>query len=289
MNTPGLSRLMLFSVGGNLLLTIAKLLVGLFVSSASLVADGIHSLSDMVTDFVAWAGIRFSRRPPDDDHQYGHGKFETIAALVISLALLYVAWKIFFGGLYSLYRHEHQDIGLPVLLVALVSVLLKEWLFQITRTFAIAQNSPAMLANAWHHRSDAFSSVAVMLGALASIMGFTHGDQAASIVVGLMIAHSAWSILKDAVGELTEQAADDELLTRLQEILTAMTEVKGFHKLRSRRVGGEAFIDLHIQVAPLLSVRDSHCLTGRIKEKLREESNIPVNLLIHVEPAEETR
>jgi cation diffusion facilitator family transporter len=264
-----------------------KILVGKMFGSMALVADGIHSLSDLLTDFLAWVSLRFSMKPPDEDHPFGHGKFDTLASMMISLVLVAVGGKIFLSGAMSLYNHNLSEIGVSVLLVALFSVFLKEYLYRVTKKVARKIHSPVLLANAEHHRSDALSSIAVLLGAMVGIMGFHHADALASIAVSLMIVNTGISIFTSALGELTEHSAGEEINLLIIESLKELPLVKGFHKIRTRRVGGEVFVDFHIQVDPRMTVKESHRITGILKGELQRDYSIPLNVLIHVEPFEE--
>ena len=172
----------------NLFLTGLKLAVGIVVGSAALVADAVHSISDLSTDIVVILGIRLSSRPADEDHAYGHGRFETIATSLIGAMLIgagiFIAWK---SGL-SLYRGEINIPGYAVLVVAAVSILSKEWIYQVTQRVARRVGSPALRVNAWHHRTDALSSVAVLFGGIAGLAGWGHGDQSAAIAVVVMVS-----------------------------------------------------------------------------------------------------
>lgn len=199
-------RITLGGLGVNLALGAVKFGVGAAMGSMALVADGVHSLSDLVTDLVVWGGLRLSQRPADRSHAYGHGKFETVATALVALALFAAGGWIAAEAMLALMAGAVSIPGPLVASVAAVSVAAKEWLFRATRRVARQLRSSSLEANAWHHRSDALSSVAVLVGGLAATAGFVQGDQAAAIAVALLVGWAATRILRGALYELTEGA-----------------------------------------------------------------------------------
>lgn len=275
-----------WGMGVNILLAVLKIFVGALINSVALVADGIHSFSDLVTDVTVLISSRAAQKPPDTDHPYGHGKFETIGTQIIGLVLLIVGAGIGWNALSSLYRHDVSFPGSMVVFMALLSILFKEILFQTTKRIAIKQNSTALYANAWHHRSDALSSLAVLIGGIASMAGFGHGDQIAGLIVGIMIIIVAGKIIFQGLKELSEHAVDETIVESIKEILQNHQRIDDWHKLRSRKIGSQIFLDVHIHVAPELTVLESHNLTTEIEHDIRKSLSVPVNTLIHVEPFE---
>ncbi len=270
----------------NVFLSVIKIVVGVMVNSISLLADGVHSFSDLLTDVAVLVGSRIGNRPADDNHPYGHGKYETFASVFVSVVLILVAGGIIWNSAHSFLNAEFVRSPRWVMVVAVVSILLKEWLFRITRRVALGVRSAAALANAWHHRSDAFSSIAVLLGGIAGCAGYPHGDSVAGVVVGVMVVTAGFKLLSEAMMELSEASAETRFQKALTDLLNETPEVLGWHACRGRHVGREVFLDCHIQVDADLSVRHSHELTGKLKKQLRRRLGIPVNLLIHVEPFE---
>ncbi|MBN1154058.1 cation transporter [candidate division KSB1 bacterium] len=268
----------------NALLSLIKVTAGSVVNSVALIADGIHSLSDLLTDFAVLISSRAGRRPPDKNHQYGHGKFETVGAQFIGVVLFIVGVGICRSSITSLIRGEKYFPGLTVVCVAFISVVSKEILFQVTRKIALTHRSSSLYANAWHHRSDAFSSLAVILGGLAGMAGFGFGDQIAGMVVGVMIILVAVKLIIDGFKELSEHSIDEEMVKKIQQVLKNHPEICHWHKLRTRKIGSEIFVDVHIHVNPQLTVKLSHDLTLEIENNIEEILQIPVNTLIHVEP-----
>lgn len=277
----------LWGVLVNILLVIIKIFSGMLIKSSALIADGFHSLSDVATDFVVLAGTRLSNRPPDEAHPYGHKRFETLTAQIVGVILLVVGFGFIWKASAAIFRGEENFPGGIMLVVAGISVVAKEILFIMTRKISRETHSTALYANAWHHRSDSLSSLAVLIGGVASLLGWGYADNVATVVVGLMIVGVAGRILYEGLIEITEHSADKESIEKINKILSAEQDVLDWHALRTRRVGGELFVDLHLLVNPEISVRDSHVICERVEEMIDRELTKPVNILIHIEPYEE--
>lgn len=271
----------------NILLFAVKIFSGILIKSSALIADGFHSLSDLVTDFVVLAGTRVSNRPPDDAHPYGHKRFETLATQVVGLILLAVGFGFIWKASEAVFRGDVNFPGGIMLVVAGISVAAKEILFILTRKISKETHSTALYANAWHHRSDSLSSLAVLIGGVASLLGWGYADRVATVVVGLMIVGVAVKILYEGLIEITEHSADKESIETINHILSEELDVLDWHALRTRKVGGELFIDLHLLVDPGISVRDSHMICERVEKRIDRELKKPVNILIHIEPHDE--
>lgn len=284
----GAVRITLFGLTLNLGLTAIKVGVGAVTGSMALVADGVHSLTDVVTDLAVLGGLRISQRPADSSHAYGHGKFETVATALVALALLGAGGWIAGKATVDLLQGVISPPGPVVAGVAALSVISKEWLFQATRKVARKLRSRSLEANAWHHRSDALSSVAVLVGGIAAAMGFVHGDQAAAMAVAVLIAWAAVGILRGALYELTEGALPLADQTRVTEAIASVAGVRSWHKLRTRSSGREAFVDVHIQVDPAMSVVESHTIASQVEEAIRQALSQGASIVVHVEPEEGT-
>jgi cation diffusion facilitator family transporter len=271
----------------NFLLVVIKIFSGVLIKSSALIADGFHSLSDLATDFVVLASTQLSNRPPDEAHPYGHKRFETLATQIVGLILLIVGFLFIWRSSEAIFRGEENFPGAIMLIVAGISVVAKEVLFFLTRKISRETHSSALYANAWHHRSDSLSSAAVLIGGVASLLGWGYADNVATIVVGLMIIGVAGKILYEGLIEITEHSADKESIDKISKILSAEPEVLDWHALRTRRVGGELFIDLHLLVDPEISVRDSHVICERVEKEIEKVLKKPVNVLIHIEPYEQ--
>jgi cation diffusion facilitator family transporter len=273
----------------NLSLMALKIISGLLVESSALIADGIHSLSDLATDIVVLIGSRLSNRPADETHPYGHGRFETFTSIAIAVVLLSVSAGLVYSAAQAILKGGQKFPGSVVLIVAGVSVVSKEIIFRLTRRVAKATQSAALYANAWHHRSDAFSSVAVLAGGVSGMLGWGMGDHVAAVIVGFMIMGVAGKILYDGLIELSEHSADKDTVAGIKRILSEEERIAGWHALRTRKLGGELFIDLHILVDAQISVRSGHEIATIVEERIEKGLKKPVNILVHVEPDTEDR
>ena len=268
----------------NIFLMTAKIFFGILIKSSALIADGFHSLSDLATDVLVLVGTRVSNRPPDDAHPYGHKRFETLATQMMGFILIVVGFGFIWKASTAIYRGEENFPGGMMLVVASISVVAKEIIFFLTRKVSRETQSTALYANAWHHRSDSLSSLAVLIGGAASLLGWGYADQVATVVVGLMIIGVAAKILYEGLIEITEHSADKESIEKITKILSEEQDVLDWHALRTRRIGGELFVDLHLLVDPEMSVRDSHVICEKVETRIEKELKKPVNVLIHIEP-----
>jgi cation diffusion facilitator family transporter len=268
----------------NVALTIIKIVIGLLSGSLALLADGIHSLSDIATDAVVLLGLRLSSKEPDQHHPYGHGRAETFSAGLVALILIVVGGGMIYHATMAIAREEMTTPRFGVLIVAMFSIAAKEWLYRVTQKAAIRSNSPALYANAWHHRSDAFSSIAVVIGFISLKFGFGHGDQTAAAAVGLMIIFVGVRVIGNCLRELAESAIDTDTIEHIKKIINSDSSIRHWHKLRTRTVGREVFIDLHILVDPELNIAAAHEIAERLENALHEEISRPVNITVHIEP-----
>ena len=268
----------------NVVLSVIKLLIGLSVSSLALVADGVNSLSDLVTDVAVLLGSHLGAKEPDQSHPYGHGRLETFSAVLIAFILIVVGGAMIYQATTSIARKETTIPHVAILGVALLSILGKEALYQVTKRVAVKSHSTALYANAWHHRSDALSSVAVAIGYVLLRLGFDHGDQVAAMAVGLMIVFVGVKVIGDSLRELTEGAVDPQTTQLIKEIISADDAIRQWHRLRTRTVGREVFLDVHILVDPALNVAAAHEVSVRLEKTLDEQISRPVNITVHIEP-----
>lgn len=268
----------------NIALAIVKIAIGFLAASLALVADGVHSLSDVATDAVVLLGVHLGAKKPDQAHPYGHGRAETFSAALIAVVLIVVGSVMIHYATMSIARGEVTLPRIEVLAAAIISIAAKEWLYRATRKVAIRSQSPALYANAWHHRSDALSSVAVVIGFLLLQFSFGQGDQIAAIAVGLMIIWVGAKIIGDCVRELAESAVDQNTIEHIKQIIDSNPSIHQWHKLRTRTVGREVFLDLHILVDPALDVTTAHEITVSLENALDEQIKRPTNITIHIEP-----
>jgi len=273
-----------FGIVTNTALFALKLFIGFSSGSIALIADGIHSLSDIMTDVVVLLGVRFGSKEPDQSHPYGHGRAETFSAGFIALFLVFIGSAMIYYAAVDIAKGNITDFNIAVLIIAIVSIVVKELLYKLTERVAIKSHSPALYANAWHHRSDALSSVAVVIGFISLKAGFNYGDQIAAVAVGLMIIMVGVRVAGDCLRELTEGAVDQGTIEHIENIISANSSIREWHKLRSRMVGREVFLDLHIVVDPDLDITAAHGISENLENALHEQITRPVNITVHIEP-----
>jgi len=280
---PG-DRITLIGIVGNALLLGLKLSFGFLSGSAGLIADGIHSASDMATDLAVLGGMHLGRRKADADHPYGHGRFETLAGGIVAGILILVGAFIAWGAVAALRGGVVNFPGTPVLIIAMISIVVKEWLYRRTIQVARDVNSAALHANAWHHRSDALSSIAVLAGGIGGLVGWGQADHFAGLIVGLMVIMAGGRTLLIVLHELTEGGVSGDEIAKIESAIESVEGTREWHDLRTRRVGRETFIDLHVLVDPGLSIVDAHRISTEVERALHRGCNRPANVTVHVEP-----
>lgn len=284
-------KVTLVGSAGNVALLTFKFIAGILGHSSAMIADAVHSLSDFVTDVVVLVFVSISAKPQDQSHDYGHGKFETIATFLIGLALVAAATGIVVSGVLKLTAwwsgDELEAPGWIALWAALLSILIKELLYQYTVRKGRKLDSQVMIANAWHHRSDALSSVGAAIGIGGSIwlgQRWTVLDPLASIVVGLMLVRVAWELLKTSMGELTECSLPAETEQEIMEIIQSFADVQEPHNLRTRRIGNRVAIEAHVRMDGQLPLQTVHERATTIERKLKERFGPKTHVTLHMEP-----
>lgn len=275
----------------NLLLSAGKLAAGIFGRSGAMVADAVHSLSDLATDVVVIVFAGISAKPKDDSHDYGHGKFETLATIVIALALAVVGAGILWNSVQSI-RDVADGVVLPrpglvALLAAVISIVGKEMLYWYTVKVGRMINSPSVIANAWHHRSDALSSLGTLVGiGCAYFLGerWHIADPLAALVVALFIFKVAFDLMRGGLDELLEKSLSADTEAEILHIVQGCPEIRDPHNLRTRRVGASIAIEMHVRVDGTMSVAHSHTLTIDIEHRLRDRFGEGTMIAVHVEP-----
>lgn len=275
----------------NMVLLVMKFAAGILGHSAAMVADAVHSLSDFLTDIVVLAFVKLSTKPADNDHDYGHGKYETIAISIIGMALVVVAVMLGWNGaekIIQVIQGEKLESPGPIALVAAVaSIMLKEWVFRITRKVARDVNSQALEANAWHHRSDALSSIGTAIGIGGALMlgnNWAVLDPLAAIIVSVMIFITAFRLLRQASGELLEESLPRETENKIEQIVYQDPLVSDVHNLHTRRIGSIIAIEMHLRLPGDISLRESHIHATEIEKRLREEFGAGTHIMLHIEP-----
>ncbi|HLU18599.1 MAG TPA: cation diffusion facilitator family transporter [Pusillimonas sp.] len=276
----------LVSVATNLLLTLLQIIVGVFAHSQALIADAIHTLSDLLADGVVLAANAQSRKAPDDDHQYGHLRFETAASMVLGVLLMSVGagmlWKAF-GFLQD--PSSLQPVHPAALVVALMALAGKEALFRYMLRVGQRIRSTMLVANAWHARSDAASSLVVALGIIANLAGFTLADPLAALVVGLMIFRMGWKFFSTSFGDLMDRAVDTDTENRIRGHLLSTPGVLGIHDLKTRKLGDMIWVEVDIEMDGSLSIAEGHEIAVRARARVMENEPV-LEVMTHFDPVD---
>lgn len=272
------------SVAVNLLLTVVQVLAGLISGSQGLVADGVHSLSDLVADFVVLLAIRHGSKGPDADHQYGHQRYENVASLLLGGLLLAVGVGMVWAAVHKLQVPDSIQVVQPIALwVALGALLAKEALFRYMLAVAERVRSSMLVANAWHARSDAASSLVVGLGIAGNLLGFPLLDPIAALIVGFMVGKMGWNFLWDALHDLADRAATKEEVAAIAAEILATPGVEGMHELKTRKTGDMILADVHLEIDGSLTVAEGHDIAQQVMNNVRSRHPV-LYLMTHVDP-----
>ncbi|MEE1081247.1 MAG: cation diffusion facilitator family transporter [Bacteroidales bacterium] len=275
----------------NILLLVFKFIAGILGNSTAMIADAIHSLSDFLTDIIVIVFVRLSSKPADHDHDYGHGKYETLATSVIGMALAVVAFMLGRDGIekiiYAMQGNQLESPGIIAFWAAILSIVLKEWIFRATRKVAKEENSKALEANAWHHRSDALSSIGTAVGIGGAVMlgnNWAILDPIAAIVVCILIIVTAFKIIRQASGELLEESLPKDIEDRIEQIAYQDPLVSDIHKLHTRRIGNIIAIEMHLRMPSDVTLAESHIHANSIEKSLKQKFGNGTHIMLHIEP-----
>ena len=275
----------------NVVLLVFKFVAGFLGGSAAMIADAVHSLSDFITDVIVLLFVKLSSKPEDSDHDYGHGKYETLATSLIGLALMFVGVMIMHNGVCSIASaimgNPLPQPGMIALAAALVSIALKEWAYRFTVKVGRKCESQAVIANAWHHRSDALSSIGTAVGIGGAILlgeKWTVLDPIAAVVVSVFIIRTAWQLTKQSAGELLEQSLPADMEREIVDIVAREPMTSEVHHLRTRRIGSHIAIEMHLRMPGDISLYESHQHATNIEQKLRKRFGASTHIGLHVEP-----
>lgn len=284
-------RITLLGSAVNVFLLLGKLIAGILGHSAAMVADAIHSLSDFLTDIIVLAFVKVSNKPADRDHRYGHGKYETIATSFIGLALVVVALMLGWSGIEKIVAFLHGEKlsspGSIAFLAAVVSIVSKEWIYRVTRKVATEVASPALEANAWHHRSDALSSIGTAIGIGGALLlgpEWAVLDPLAALVVCVLILMAAYRLLKESSGELLEESLPKATEDRIEALVYQDPLVSDIHHLHTRRIGSIIAIEMHLRLPGDIPLTEAHSRTCVIEKLLRTEFGNGTHIMLHIEP-----
>ena len=272
----------------DLLLGVSKIFVGFASQSQALIADGVHSLSDLVTDVAVLYAAKHSHQEADEDHPYGHGRIETVVTVGLGIALMGISIGIMIDATHRLFNpNTLLSPGMWALVIAGISVIAKEAIYQYTMVISRRYRSNMLKANAWHSRSDAISSIIVMVGIIGSMAGLTYLDAIAAIGVGIMIAKIGWDLAWHSLKELIDTGLEAERVEAIEKSILEVDGVDTLHILRTRQIGADALVDVHIQVASYLSVSEAHYISETVRCKLIKEIEEVIDVMVHIDPEDD--
>lgn len=275
----------------NIFLTAFKFIAGIMGRSSAMVADAVHSLSDLLTDLIIFIFVKTASKPSDRTHEYGHGKYETLATLIVGCILIIVGLGIMFAGIKDCIAYFHGELGerprMIALIAAVLSIALKEGVFRYTLNRARKIDSPILIANAWHHRSDAFSSIATLIGVAGSMFLGKIGlifDPLAAILVSFYICKTGYDVVKPSLEELLEKSLPAETEKEIRRILKSVPGIDGVHQLKTRKIGNQYAIEAHTEMDGNMSLREAHKVASSAERKIKKRFGNKTHVGIHMEP-----
>ena len=276
-------------IGGivNFLLALVKIIFGTLGGSAAIVADGVHSLSDLISDGLVFWVASHSHKAPDAEHPYGHQKFETMATLGLGVILVGVGLGIMFDAIVHFNEPANITYSELLLAVSVLSIVSKEAMYWLTLRVGKRTNSKMIIANAWHHRLDALTSIVVLVGLIGALNGYPMLDKIAAILVSFMIFHISWELVSESVSELVETAIDPKEVNELRTAIMAVSGVVDLHELRTRRIGGNIISDIHVQVEPRLTVSEGHSIALTVEHVAKSANPNLSEVMIHIDPEDD--
>ncbi len=281
-------NLSLVSVIGNAILSGFKMFAGIVGNSGAMISDAIHSFSDVLTTLIAWIGVKVSKRAADQAHPYGHERFECVASLVLGIVLLATGIGVGKAGVENIISGNYETLAIPsiiALVAAIISIVGKEAMYWYTRYYAKLINSSAFLADAWHHRSDAFSSIGSLIGIGGAMLGFPIMDSVASVIICVFIVKVAYDITKDAIIKMLDTSCDKDYEKKLIEEILSQDDVLGVDMLRTRMFGNKVYIDLEICVDSNKSFQEAHDVAERVHKNVEQKFSNVKHIMIHVNPS----
>lgn len=281
-----IKKITLWGLGLNILLSALKFFLGFWGNSQAVVADAFHSLSDTATDFLILFGVRYWTAPPDAEHPYGHQKIESFITILIGFLLFSAAFGIGFHAISSIHENHNEKLTVYTLIAPILSILFKEFLFRKTYKIGVKTNSSSVKANAWHHRTDALSSIPVLVAVAASLINpdLLFLDHIGAFIVAIFIFRLSFKIIFNNINELIDTSISDDELETIVQIIKNYPDVKGCHKIRTRKIGSSVYVDLHLEVGGDLTVSNGHLISEQVKELLMQENSNIIDVMIHLEP-----
>ncbi|MBR3490054.1 MAG: cation transporter [Bacilli bacterium] len=281
------NKVSIISIIANTFLAIFKLLAGIFAHSSAMISDAIHSASDVFSSFVVIIGIKLSSKEPDKEHPYGHERLECVAAMILSVILFITGAGIFYNALKNIITGNYNSIAIPgvlALIAAIVSIAIKEAMYWYTRYYAKKIDSSALMADAWHHRSDALSSVGALIGIFFARIGYPIMDSVASIIIFIFIVKASIDIFIDATNKVVDHSCDEELEKEIYNYVMKNKDVKDIDLLKTRMFGNKIYVDLEICLDEKLTLKEAHDIAESLHDKLEKKFDKVKHVMVHVNP-----
>ncbi|MDY5806941.1 MAG: cation diffusion facilitator family transporter [Lachnospira sp.] len=282
------NRVSLFTIIGNVVLSVIKLLAGIIAHSSAMISDAVHSASDVFSTFVVIIGIKLASKKPDKEHPYGHERMECVAAIVLAMVLFITGLGIGLEAVKNIIHGNYGDLQVPgvlALIAAIVSIVSKEAMYWYTRHYAKKIDSSALMADAWHHRSDAFSSIGALIGIGASRLGYPVMDSIASLVIFVFIVKAAFDIFKDAIDKMVDHSCDEEIEKQIYECVMKNENVLGIDLLQTRVFGNKIYVDVEIQADASYTLQKAHDIAEAVHDDIEESFPKVKHIMVHVNPA----
>ena len=283
------NRVSVITIIGNVVLSVFKLLAGIVAHSGAMISDAIHSASDVFSTFVVMIGIRMSAKESDKEHPYGHERLECVAAIVLAMILFMTGFGIGASAFKNIISGDYAVLQVPgmlALIAAIMSIVVKEAMYWYTRHYAKKIDSGALLADAWHHRSDALSSIGALVGIGGARMGYPVMDSVASLVIFFFILKAAYDIFKDAMDKMVDHACDEETEAQMRDCVMKQEEVLGIDMLQTRIFGNKIYVDVEIQVDGEYTLREAHVIVENVHERIEQSFPKVKHIMVHVNPKE---
>ena len=282
------NKVSIVTIIGNLVLSVLKFLAGVIAHSSAMISDAIHSASDVFSTFVVIVGIKLSSKKPDKEHPYGHERLECVAAIVLAIVLFITGLGIGMDALEKIIQGNYNELQIPgilALIAAIVSILTKEVMYWYTRYYAKRIDSSALMADAWHHRSDALSSIGALIGIGGARLGFPVMDSIASVVIFLFIVKAAYEIFQDAMEKMVDHSCDEETEKKIHDCITQNPEVKGIDLLQTRIFGNKIYVDVEISLDGTITLQEAHGIAEDVHDAIEREFPKVKHIMVHVNPA----
>lgn len=281
-------RVSIVSITVNLLLSVMKLIAGMIASSSAMISDAVHSASDVFSTIIVMIGVHISEKEADDEHPYGHERLECVAAVILAVILAVTGGMIGVSGVKTIVSGAYGSLAVPgitALWAAVLSIVVKEWMYHYTVRTAGRVNSGALKADAWHHRSDALSSVGALAGIAFARMGFPVMDSAASVIICVFILKAAWDIFSDAMDKMVDHACDDETVAAMKALILSQDGVKGINWIKTRLFGTKIYLDVAIYADGSLSLTEAHSIASCVHERIEKTYPNVKHCMVHVDPS----